>query len=77
MEEEVEKKKTEPSTEERLNYESLKEQNKSDKHTRMVLLNAILRGSVREEVIAVLKKLKIVKYEFVEATGNLELVERR
>jgi len=62
-------------TSEDLNYESCKDMNKSLRATNRKLLLTILRNSPREEVIAVCKKLKILKEGYNPATDKLELMK--
>ena len=58
-----------------LNYESFKEMNKSLRATNRKLLLTLLRNSPREEVIAVCKKLKILKEAYNPATDKLEIMK--
>ena len=64
------------STGKNLNFETFKEMNKSLRATNRKLLLTILRNSPREEIIAVCKKLKIIKEDINPATEKLELMPR-
>ena len=57
------------NTEMILNYQNMKETIKQLKNTHRKLLFTVMRASEREEIIDVLKKLKIIKVDW-EAGSN-------
>lgn len=54
-----------------------KEQYESYKSYFRKILIHIIKVFPREEIIKVLKERKIIKYEYVDSTGKLELVENK